>query len=126
MAHILLVDDDGDSRAALRDLLEVRGYGVVEACDGRTALDHILSHEAPALVIVDLEMPVMSGAELVGIMRRYRRLVDVPVLVLSGSSPGDMPVDAAVLGFLQKPCNSELLLEVIGGVIENRPDVARD
>jgi CheY-like chemotaxis protein len=119
MHHILLVDDDDDSRGALKALLEVWGYEVDEAADGRRALDHILAHEEPSLIILDLEMPVMSGAELVGVMRRDQRLLNIPVLVLSGSSKSDMPVDEAIVGFLQKPCNGELLLEVIRETVGN-------
>jgi CheY-like chemotaxis protein len=112
VSRILLVDDDEDTRAALKELLEIHGFDVSEAGDGKNALDHIVSSEQPALVILDLEMPVMSGAELLDVMSRYYRLSRVPVLVVSGSAQA-APEHEAVVGVLGKPCDVEKLLDTV-------------
>src|SRR5688572_14201485 len=82
--QVLVVDDDDDDRSAMRDVLEDEGFVVFEARDGQKALDLMTSAVNPSLVILDLAMPVMSGGELVEVMKRYHRLSQVPVLVVSG------------------------------------------
>jgi len=120
MPRILLVDDDQDCRGASKDVLESYGYEVIEAVDGQHALEYMLASEEPSLLILDLEMPVMSGAELVDVMRRYRRLASIPVLILSGSVERGSPVADTVVGFLHKPCSADLFLEVIRQIILDR------
>ncbi len=110
MPRILLIDDDDDTRAALRDVLEIDGYEVEEARNGRNALERMVSSAAPSLVVLDLEMPVMSGTELIDAMKRHDRLARVPVLILSGSPIDDVPPHEAVVGFAQKPCDIKALL----------------
>ncbi len=61
--RILIVDDDADYRAFLRQVLEEMDYEVVEAPDGRTALE-LLEAEAFQVVLLDLFMPGMDGAEV--------------------------------------------------------------
>jgi DNA-binding response OmpR family regulator len=113
LAHILVVEDDEDSRASLTELLEAHGFDVIEAPDGKRALDHMVSVGAPALVILDLEMPIMSGGELLDVMRRYFRLSRIPVLIVSGASSTEVPPHTGVIGFLGKPCNVETLLDKV-------------
>jgi two-component system nitrogen regulation response regulator NtrX len=66
---ILVVDDEANIRHTLRGVLADEGYEVVEAQDGRRALE-ILAREAPRLAIVDIWMPEMDGIELVSRMRQ--------------------------------------------------------
>jgi CheY-like chemotaxis protein len=99
----LIVDDDDDSRSLVKELLENEGYVVSEAENGRAALAVLTTGPAPALVIVDLEMPIMSGDELVDAMRRHDALARLPVLIVSGSGKTVVPVGDPVVGFLPKP-----------------------
>ena len=82
---VLVVDDDAETRAAICDVLQENGLGVAEASNGRAALDVLTSPDKPAVVVLDLDMPIMSGLELLDIMRRYNRLSRIPVFVLSGT-----------------------------------------
>jgi CheY-like chemotaxis protein len=107
---VLVVDDDDETRGAVRDLLTENGLCVTEASNGRAALDILTSAEKPTLVVLDLDMPVMSGLELLDIMRRYERLSRVPVLVLSGK---DWPVGGSpVIRVLAKKDSTEGLITV--------------
>jgi CheY-like chemotaxis protein len=83
--RILVVEDDAECRSAVKDALEECSFVVTEAGDGKVALDHMTSGLRPELVILDLQMPVMSGHELLQIMDGYQRLSRLPVLVISGT-----------------------------------------
>lgn len=77
--HILVVDDSTSLRAALRTALEGLGFSVTEAPSGRVALDHARS-QFPDAVLVDLDMPVQDGWQLVQVLRRDFRTSDLPTL----------------------------------------------
>ncbi len=79
-ATILVVDDDEVFRRFATALLEAEGHVVMEAADGAGALA-ALDRQAPDLILLDIEMPDMSGFELLG---RLRPRVDAPVIVVSG------------------------------------------
>lgn len=66
--HILVVDDDTDIRQTIRDILELEGYSIATAADGREALERIADRR-PVLVLLDLQMPVMSGWEVLSQLR---------------------------------------------------------
>jgi CheY-like chemotaxis protein len=111
---ILLVEDDADQRSAIRDLLVDEGHLVVEASDGRVALDYLLgSGPQPSLILLDLNMPVMPGSELMKIIRSYLRLAKIPIIVLTGDSGGIEVSDASVAGRLTKPYLLEDLLVLV-------------
>jgi DNA-binding response OmpR family regulator len=80
--RILVVDDDTDIRALLRELLERRGFSVAEAADGRQALQELYGGR-PDLVLLDVGMPGMDGWTT---LERIRELSDVPVVMLTARS----------------------------------------
>jgi CheY-like chemotaxis protein len=112
-ADILVVEDDDDDRCAMKEVLEEHGFHVLEARNGQHALELMTSSREPCLVILDLEMPVMSGDELVDIMRRYHRLARVPVLVVSGSKRARVPRHDKIVGTMAKPFELEALLATV-------------
>ena len=105
---ILVVEDDDDTRDALCVLLTGQQYRVLYASNGREALQ-ILARERPALIIMDLSMPVMTGWQLLEFIRDRRMLTGVPIIVLSA----DNRPPASDVCFLQKPVGAEHLLEEI-------------
>jgi CheY-like chemotaxis protein len=110
-ARVLLVEDDREFRQALGDLLRLEGYEVAEAENGLDALLHLrTSTPAPDLLVMDLDMPLMSGWELLEEQRRDQLVARIPVVVLS-SSPDLRGLD--VEGTLPKPCHPDLILEVV-------------
>jgi len=101
----------------VRDVLEDCFFVVTEAGDGQVALDHMASGLHPALVILDLQMPVMSGFELLQIMDGYERLSRLPVLVISGTPRSEFACGGAVKGFIAKPLDLIELLDAVNTCI---------
>jgi two-component system, OmpR family, KDP operon response regulator KdpE len=79
-ATVLVVEDDGETRAALVRELAARGYHVVEAADGRTAMLRWETRR-PDVVLLDLGLPDVDGLDIV---RRFRREATTPIVILSG------------------------------------------
>ncbi len=82
MAYLLLVDDDADGREVLAQSLEKSGHEVARVPNGREALQSILSR-TPSLILLDLLMPEMDGAELLEVVRSYLRFHPLPVILLT-------------------------------------------
>jgi len=102
-SRILVVEDNDDSREVVKEYLETCGYVVSEASDGVAALDLLDKEPEPALVILDLDLPRMSGNELLAAMKERARLACLPVLIVSGSTKHAVPIGGSVVGFLPKP-----------------------
>ncbi|HWB73601.1 MAG TPA: response regulator [Nannocystaceae bacterium] len=107
---VLVVDDDEDLRELVCASLEAEGYVVHAAGDGHAALDRLRGSELPDLVLLDLEMPVMSGWEVVRYMQSVHRYDGVPVIVMSGVAPEDAPDGVT---FLHKPASVNGLLAAV-------------
>ena len=86
MARILVVDDEPDERFLLRRMLEREGYEVLDASDGAGALA-IVRESLPDLVLTDMMMPVMDGAELIRRLRGDPATAGIPILASTGD-PG--------------------------------------
>jgi two-component system, chemotaxis family, chemotaxis protein CheY len=107
---VLVVDDDADIREAVADLLEDAGYFVLEAGDGHQALARLDSlHGEPCLVLLDMMMPNMNGAELLEALSNGQRLGALPVVVMSANT-----TDASgARRVLRKPVPVDALLRVV-------------
>jgi CheY-like chemotaxis protein len=79
---VLIVDDDVEVRQLLRRMLEPAGYAVVEAENGRVALEH-LREGPPSVILLDLMMPEMDGFEFVAEFRRHEDWRGVPIIVIT-------------------------------------------
>lgn len=110
---LLIVEDDQDIRDNLRDILEMEGYSILEAAHGRAALDLMERLRAegrplPAVILLDLNMPVMSGRELLATVRRdHPELAAIPVVIMT-ALPDAMELGTAA--FLRKPIDLDELL----------------
>jgi len=95
MAMILIVDDSTLQRNTLQKILLQAGYAVVQASNGREALD-IVRRDAPSAVVTDIHMPEMDGIALVGYLRK--EIPSVPVLVTTDFGNEDLAVRALRAG----------------------------
>lgn len=80
---ILAVDDDGDALSLLRDQLAMQRYEVEGCANGQEAMERI-HHVAPDIVIVDLNMPVVNGLQLIGNLKAHSEYRQIPVVVVTG------------------------------------------
>jgi DNA-binding response OmpR family regulator len=111
---VLVVEDDEETRVALRDLLEEEGYPVVEAENGQQALDIMVDAQAvePCLIVLDMVLPRLSGWDFLGILSRYIRLSRIPVVIVSARTPEELE-DGPVVAWIQKPFDIGELLSVV-------------
>jgi CheY-like chemotaxis protein len=108
-APILVVDDDDDIRDALVGLLRDAGHPVVEAMDGKQALE-LARTALPRVILLDLMMPVMDGYEFLAERAKVGALADIPVVVITASGTRSVPGANSVL---HKPFNIDALLDVV-------------
>ncbi|HEX9730639.1 MAG TPA: response regulator [Thermoanaerobaculia bacterium] len=120
LATVLVVDDDDTVRKVTQKILETAGYGVRTARDGIEALSQVRDHGAEiALVLLDMRMPRMGGAETFQEMRRM-----VPALPIIVSSGYDQQEDSATLAdqgavvFLEKPYSPHDLTAKVGLLLD--------
>jgi two-component system, OmpR family, response regulator CpxR len=113
---ILVVDDDADTRDAMCELLSLYGYRVACADNGLAALDQIQTWQAPpALILLDLCMPVMDGQTFLLRARQDRRVKNMPIIVITGDLLTDLGgVDAV----LTKPLRPERLLPTVSRFVK--------
>ena len=118
---ILFVDDDADLRTSLSAVLEIEGYRVAVAANGREAWDWLRSAPLPALILLDLMMPLMDGAELLGLVRTDARLRSVPVVLVSafGSLAGRVAAESQ--GLLTKPFDVAEIIRLASRFCPARP-----
>ncbi len=112
---ILVVDDDPDLVRALRLRLRANNYDVSTASDGYTAIASA-QKERPALIILDLGLPVGDGFVVLDRLQNIDALASVPVIVLSARDPQsseDRALKAGAAAFFQKPADNDELMNVI-------------
>jgi CheY-like chemotaxis protein len=119
-ASILVVEDDEDVREAMVAFLQMKGYSVASAGNGREALDYLHDAPAPDLIISDLAMPVMDGRQFRREQLKDARLAGIPVLVITAM--GDRAhLDASEI--LLKPVDTDVLLTAVSRHCGSEPIV---
>lgn len=109
---VLVVDDDEDTRRAVRQLLEEEGYVVEEATNGRLALERLGRLPSPALVLLDLMMPVMDGRTLLKEIEAHPEFLGVPIVVMTASAV-DEASSTVKVPMLRKPVDVDALLRIV-------------
>jgi len=108
---VLVIDDDIDTHDMLSVLLAHAGYSVATACNGSEALE-MLTSIRPEVILLDVEMPVMTGASFREAQRRDKELIRIPTIVMTGSKE-EPQLDPGVAEVLQKPFRSSQLVAAI-------------
>src|SRR5712671_4287916 len=109
---ILVVDDDPPTVELLALFLELEGYAVLTASNGREALERAASGTAPGLIVTDHMMPVMTGAELFRALKQSCRLRQVPVILIT-SAPPAAARDLQWAEVLRKPVDLRDILHAV-------------
>lgn len=109
---ILVVEDNWDIREALRQALEVEGYEVYTAENGKIGLEKLRTVPRPCLILLDLMMPVMNGLDFLEVLQTNDLLATIPVGVVTAY--GDLAAQArGAAGFIKKPVDLEALLSFV-------------
>jgi DNA-binding response OmpR family regulator len=127
MKRVVVIDDEPSVGAAVRDLLVPEGYEVDAPGDAEAALPELI-RSAPDLVILDVNMPGMSGWELCSLLRRQSATRAVPVLFLTGRQEVRDRITAMQVGgsdYLAKPFGAEELRNKVRSLLKKRPTEER-
>lgn len=107
MQLILIVEDDRDTNLAIQDVLESEGFSCVPALDGEDGFRRLVE-DHPALVLLDLDLPGLTGEEFLRRKARLAEAADIPVVVITGVS--NVPKLDRIVEILRKPFSLEALL----------------
>ena len=111
--RILIADDDDDLRQALEQFLELEGFAIVGASDGRAALN--LIHETgDDLILLDFAMPGAHGLDVLASLHSLRP--EVPIIMMSGETGRTTvasALDHGAYDFILKPFNDESMLTTV-------------
>lgn len=120
---ILLAEDDKDLRENLGELLEILGFAVGLAEDGKMALDMLLEDPGKYdMVLSDWVMPNKDGYELLLAMKAHTLLTQIPFVMLTARITDEdrrQALEAGAYDYITKPVKSQLLIECLEGVQKN-------
>ena len=119
MARILIVDDESLIRDVLRVICETHGHEVVEAENGDQGIDKARS-ETPNLIILDMNMPNMTGWEVIPLLRSHPDTKAVPVIAMTADASAESREEAHNAGcdrYITKPIDAKRLNAVMDELI---------
>jgi CheY-like chemotaxis protein len=111
--RVLVIDDDAEYRLGMRAALEKAGLEVYEAENGLAGLE-VCRAAQPSVILLDIVMPVMDGADFLKVKLADSRIMFIPVIVISSH---ELPVGLRVTRQLRKPVSMEMLLSIIRVVV---------
>jgi two-component system cell cycle response regulator len=112
MKRILNVDDDPTIRSLVRDILLASNFDVVSAADGYEALK-LIEHTEVSAIILDVEMPGMSGLDVLTRLRLHQKTSEIPVIMLTCQSNPEDVMEGYNVGasyYITKPFTPDQLL----------------
>jgi two-component system cell cycle response regulator DivK len=107
VATVLVVEDTEDNRQMMRRLLEMSGFRVVEATNGREAVE-VASQVQPQIILMDLSLPIIDGLAATRQIRNQPELNTVPIVAVSAHDTADFhseALDAGCNAYVTKPIN---------------------
>lgn len=127
MKTALIAEDNAVNRELLRELLEMRGYVVIEASDGEETLNK-MGEAKPDILLLDLNMPVLDGLGTVKRIRQDARFASLPVLAVTAyAMRGDREkiLNSGFDGYLSKPINSAELEQELERLLRSTSQAGR-
>jgi two-component system, cell cycle response regulator DivK len=112
---ILVVEDDDNSLFVLKNILRTKGYRVLEAWDGKQAIE-VAEAEKLDLILLDLQLPRLNGLGVVRHLRENPAFENLPIVIMTGSAPEKYrgpAIDAGCNDFLPKPIDFDHLEAVL-------------
>ena len=122
MSKILIAEDNPVNRELLRELLEMRGHTVAEACDGEEALG-MMEQSLPDLVLLDIGMPLLDGFGVIRKIRENPRFASMPVVAVTAyAMQGDREkiLSSNFDGYLSKPVDARSLVQELDRVLSRQ------
>jgi DNA-binding response OmpR family regulator len=117
---ILTIEDTDGIRRLIRMTLEYDGFAVAESSNGADGIE-MAKKVKPALILLDLKMPNLSGIEVCKILKSSTELRDIPVVMLSAQSDQDgiaAALSAGALRYLVKPFKPQQLLDLVSSLVK--------
>ena len=119
---VLVVDDDQRLVKSLQDYLEAQGFVVYTAFDGLQAYP-VASTRQPALIILDVDMPITDGLKALENLRAHPETQKIPVILMTGLASGDVyPAiqNQPLVSHVKKPINPDDLLSLMNHLLPKR------
>ena len=119
-ATVLVVEDFEDNRFMMRRLLEMSGYQVVEAVNGRQAVEKAES-ERPDIILMDLSLPLLDGLAATRQIRQQDGQSKVPIVAVSAHDSADFHAEALAAGcneYVTKPIDFDQLVQLLSRLIK--------
>jgi two-component system cell cycle response regulator DivK len=116
MARILHIEDNPSNRKVVRYLLRGTPHEVIEAVDGQQGLEMAAS-ESPDVILLDIQLPILSGYEVVHRLKADEKLAHVPVIAITSFAMSGDEVKALAAGcddYIAKPYKPEVLMASLG------------
>ncbi len=120
MKTILIVEDNERNMKLARDILQVKGYRTIEATTGLAGV-RAARQEAPDLILMDIQLPDISGIEVYARLRADPATAGIPAIAFTASvtqADRSRIMDAGFAGFMAKPINLKLFLQTIERILE--------
>ncbi|WP_104381810.1 response regulator [Sphingobacterium sp. HMA12] len=116
---IMICDDDQGIVEMLELFLELEGFNVISEINSTNLIKQLTTHQ-PDLLLLDLWMPLLSGDQVIKIIRNTPEVKDLPVLILSASVDGAaIAEDLGANGFIAKPFDLDEITSKINAILSN-------
>lgn len=122
MSLVLIIEDNDRNLELVRDILQAKGYRTLEAGTAEDGLE-IARGQAPDLILMDIQLPGMSGIEALKVLRDDPATAALPVVAITASvmkSDRDQIMRAGFDGFIEKPITVRSFLEVVERALQTR------
>lgn len=122
MVTVMVVEDNPMNMELTVDLLQSDGYDVLQAEDGPMALD-LLKENKVDLILLDIQLPVMDGLELLDKLKKSSKLKTIPVIALTAySMRGDKDkfINAGCSGYISKPIDISEFRNAVASYVNNK------